>query len=128
MEIRNVGGDAASGTVNVSIEVGLQNSEQCICCPNVRLEYRYCAWSNISVIPEDVSGTDVINTLPWHNWIEHNPLCIIQPLIITIYNLSSSNYYMFQVGTNSTRLGPTSILKYFGFQGTTSASFHLLVQ
>lgn len=114
-----------NSTVSVILEVGLQNRERCVCCPNVTLAYRYCVWSNGSNIPRNISAAVIANTLPWNSWISHNPLCIDQPSNIKIVGLPSSNYYMFQVAPRSTGLGPTTTLKYFRPQGMTSTSFHL---
>lgn len=127
LDIRSVNPNNSTVTVTVTVilEVGLKNSERCVCCPNVTLAYRYCAWSNASIIPRNISGAEINNSLPWNSWIRHNPLCIDQPSTILIANLPSSNYYVFQVAPHSTGQGPTTALKYFRPQGMTSASFHL---
>ncbi len=108
-------------TVNVFIQVVLQSSDQCICCPNVKLGYRYCAWSKGEQVPTDISNT----TLQWSTWIAGNRLCIDKSLTILITNLSSSQYYRFQVAPFSTKLGPISTLMYFGSQGMIFASHQL---
>lgn len=114
MEVQSISSTSPQhNTVKVFIQIVLQSSEQCICCPNVKLGYRYCAWSKGEQVPTDSSNT----TLQWSTWIDGYRLCIEESLTISIANLSSSQYYKFQVAPLSTKLGPISTLMYFGSQG-----------
>ena len=125
LEIHNTSSTPSqSNTVQVFLQVGLQSSEECICCPNVTLGYRYCAWSKGSSVPKNISS-ESSDSLPWSSWIEDNPLCIRKPDTISIPNLPNSHFYKFQVAPLSTKLGPTTKLMYFGAQGITSTPLQL---
>lgn len=110
--MQSINSISSQHTVKVFIEVVLQSSQQCICCPDVKLGYRYCAWSNGQQVPTNIS-----NSSPWSKWIAGNRLCIEESLTISIVNLSTIQYYRFQVAPLSTKLGPISTLMYFGSQG-----------
>lgn len=126
LEMRGISSTPSNhNTVMVFLHVGLQNSKECICCPNLTLAYRYCAWSNGYAVPKNISAPESTHALPWSPWIPDNPLCLRRPLTISIANLSSNHYYRFQVAPLSTGLGPITKLKYFGSQGMIPAPLQL---
>lgn len=126
LEIQSISSSPSQrNTVQVFLQVQLQNSTQCICCQNVSVGYRYCAWSKGSLVPENITSLTSSDNLPWNLWIDENPLCFKKPFTISITNLSDSHFFKFQVAPLSTKLGPITKLNYFGSQGMSATPLQL---